>query len=122
MAFIPYRLPRPGFPSSTSRNRRRLAGLRLVDRHAECLCGGLERGVEWWELRTPSRMAISSQAASYAWPRACSRARPMVSDHARASVELSTTIGSPARYDSHCVVSAWEHRLRPLARRVAGRW
>src|SRR5208337_500723 len=45
----------------------------------------------------------------------------MVSDHARASVESSTTIGSPARYDSHCVVSAWEHRLRlsPTSRTLA---
>src|SRR5271165_56834 len=45
----------------------------------------------------------------------------MVSDHARASVESSTTIGSPERYDSHCVVSAWEHRLRrsPTSRTLA---
>src|SRR5271157_4692429 len=65
-------------------------------------------------------MAISRWAAAYAVS-ACWRARPMVSDHARASVESSTTIGSPARYDSHCVVSAWEHRLRlsPTSRTLA---
>ena len=45
----------------------------------------------------------------------------MLPDLTGSIVESSTTIGSPARYDSHCVVSAWEHRLRlsPTSRTLA---
>src|SRR5271166_4811429 len=45
----------------------------------------------------------------------------MLPDLTGSIIESSTTIGSPARYDSHCVVSAWEHRLRlsPTSRTLA---